>query len=155
MKGKTGPHAQWCSDLIFLFQDPYSIFKPKEYTGSKADPHIVPSITNKRIVGCVCKYQTRISQYDSHVLEFKSHNVKSTGRCERVLVWICQREDEWLSSSLFTLCRWRRQHSGGLVLASWGRGPALPVLWVPLQTGAPSDSTLTWRRLTPSCRHSR
>ncbi|XP_077073534.1 cytochrome c oxidase subunit 5B2 [Siphateles boraxobius] len=36
-------------------QDPYSIFKPKEYTGSKDDPHIVPSINNKRLVGCICE----------------------------------------------------------------------------------------------------
>ncbi|XP_077593419.1 cytochrome c oxidase subunit 5B, mitochondrial [Stigmatopora nigra] len=35
--------------------DPYSMLKPKEYAGSKADPHLVPSITNKRIVGCVCE----------------------------------------------------------------------------------------------------
>uniref|UniRef100_A0A671TBP0 Cytochrome c oxidase subunit 5B, mitochondrial n=1 Tax=Sinocyclocheilus anshuiensis TaxID=1608454 RepID=A0A671TBP0_9TELE len=35
--------------------DPYSILKPQEYAGSKQDPHIVPSITNKRIVGCVCE----------------------------------------------------------------------------------------------------
>ncbi|KAJ3606013.1 hypothetical protein NHX12_028056 [Muraenolepis orangiensis] len=34
---------------------PYSMLKPKEYAGSKADPHIVPSITNKRIVGCICE----------------------------------------------------------------------------------------------------
>lgn len=32
------------------------MMKPKEYAGSKADPHLVPSITNKRIVGCVCKF---------------------------------------------------------------------------------------------------
>ncbi|XP_056088649.1 cytochrome c oxidase subunit 5B, mitochondrial [Rhinichthys klamathensis goyatoka] len=36
-------------------QDPYSILKPKEYTGSKQDPHIVPSINNKRLVGCICE----------------------------------------------------------------------------------------------------
>ncbi|CAM4728107.1 unnamed protein product [Leuciscus chuanchicus] len=36
-------------------QDPYSILKPKEYTGSKDDPHIVPSINNKRLVGCICE----------------------------------------------------------------------------------------------------
>uniref|UniRef100_A0A6Q2XVD8 Cytochrome c oxidase subunit 5B, mitochondrial n=1 Tax=Esox lucius TaxID=8010 RepID=A0A6Q2XVD8_ESOLU len=36
-------------------QDPYSMLKPKEYAGSKADPHLVPSITTKRIVGCVCE----------------------------------------------------------------------------------------------------
>ncbi|XP_053195862.1 cytochrome c oxidase subunit 5B, mitochondrial-like [Scomber japonicus] len=35
--------------------DPYSMMKPKEYSGSKADPHLVPSITNKRLVGCVCE----------------------------------------------------------------------------------------------------
>ncbi|KAJ8285907.1 hypothetical protein GJAV_G00032350 [Gymnothorax javanicus] len=35
--------------------DPYSMLKPKDYTGSKEDPHLVPSITNKRIVGCVCE----------------------------------------------------------------------------------------------------
>uniref|UniRef100_A0A1A8MXN2 Cytochrome c oxidase subunit 5B, mitochondrial n=2 Tax=Nothobranchius TaxID=28779 RepID=A0A1A8MXN2_9TELE len=35
--------------------DPYSIMKPKSYAGSKSDPHLVPSITNKRIVGCVCE----------------------------------------------------------------------------------------------------
>uniref|UniRef100_A0A3Q3F7B8 Cytochrome c oxidase subunit 5B, mitochondrial n=1 Tax=Labrus bergylta TaxID=56723 RepID=A0A3Q3F7B8_9LABR len=35
--------------------DPYSMMKPKEYAGSKVDPHLVPSITNKRIVGCVCE----------------------------------------------------------------------------------------------------
>uniref|UniRef100_A0A8C6T7U6 Cytochrome c oxidase subunit 5B, mitochondrial n=1 Tax=Neogobius melanostomus TaxID=47308 RepID=A0A8C6T7U6_9GOBI len=34
--------------------DPYSMMKPKDYAGSKADPHLVPSISNKRIVGCVC-----------------------------------------------------------------------------------------------------
>uniref|UniRef100_A0A673IBU2 Cytochrome c oxidase subunit 5B, mitochondrial n=1 Tax=Sinocyclocheilus rhinocerous TaxID=307959 RepID=A0A673IBU2_9TELE len=35
--------------------DPYRFLKPQEYAGSKQDPHIVPSITNKRIVGCVCE----------------------------------------------------------------------------------------------------
>ncbi|KAK0133436.1 Cytochrome c oxidase subunit 5B, mitochondrial [Merluccius polli] len=32
--------------------DPYNLMRPKEYAGSKADPHMVPSISNKRIVGC-------------------------------------------------------------------------------------------------------
>ncbi|XP_056287973.1 cytochrome c oxidase subunit 5B, mitochondrial [Pseudoliparis swirei] len=36
-------------------KDPYSTMKPKEYTGSKADPHLVPSVTTKRIVGCICE----------------------------------------------------------------------------------------------------
>uniref|UniRef100_A0A3Q3C845 Cytochrome c oxidase subunit 5B, mitochondrial n=1 Tax=Haplochromis burtoni TaxID=8153 RepID=A0A3Q3C845_HAPBU len=36
-------------------EDPFNMMKPKHYAGSKADPHLVPSITNKRIVGCcVC-----------------------------------------------------------------------------------------------------
>ncbi|KAG9270456.1 cytochrome c oxidase subunit 5B, mitochondrial [Astyanax mexicanus] len=35
--------------------DPYSMLKPKEYAGTKQDPHIVPSINKKRIVGCVCE----------------------------------------------------------------------------------------------------
>ncbi|XP_038162872.1 cytochrome c oxidase subunit 5B, mitochondrial-like [Cyprinodon tularosa] len=35
--------------------DPYNMMKPKTYAGSKADPHLVPSITDKRIVGCVCE----------------------------------------------------------------------------------------------------
>ncbi|RVE66254.1 hypothetical protein OJAV_G00124390 [Oryzias javanicus] len=35
--------------------DPYNMMKPKSFAGSKADPHLVPSITNKRIVGCVCE----------------------------------------------------------------------------------------------------
>ncbi|XP_072912584.1 cytochrome c oxidase subunit 5B, mitochondrial-like [Hemitrygon akajei] len=36
-------------------KDPYNVLKPKEYAGTKSDPHIVPSITNKRLVGCVCE----------------------------------------------------------------------------------------------------
>ncbi|KAM3873766.1 cytochrome c oxidase subunit 5B, mitochondrial-like [Diretmus argenteus] len=36
-------------------KDPYSISTPKHYAGTKADPHIVPSVTNKRVVGCVCE----------------------------------------------------------------------------------------------------
>ncbi|KAM4747875.1 cytochrome c oxidase subunit 5B, mitochondrial [Rhinophrynus dorsalis] len=35
--------------------DPYSMMKPHQYAGTKEDPHIVPSITNKRIVGCICE----------------------------------------------------------------------------------------------------
>uniref|UniRef100_A0A3B5B921 Cytochrome c oxidase subunit 5B, mitochondrial n=1 Tax=Stegastes partitus TaxID=144197 RepID=A0A3B5B921_9TELE len=36
-------------------KDPYSILKPKTYTGTKEDPHIVPGIGNKRLVGCLCE----------------------------------------------------------------------------------------------------
>ncbi|XP_017279723.1 cytochrome c oxidase subunit 5B, mitochondrial [Kryptolebias marmoratus] len=36
-------------------KDPYSIQKPKHYAGTKEDPHIVPSIGNKRLVGCLCE----------------------------------------------------------------------------------------------------
>ncbi|MBN3295821.1 COX5B oxidase, partial [Amia calva] len=36
-------------------QDPFSIFRPKTYTGTKEDPHIVPCIGNKRLVGCLCE----------------------------------------------------------------------------------------------------
>uniref|UniRef100_A0A8C5P9L5 Cytochrome c oxidase subunit 5B, mitochondrial n=1 Tax=Leptobrachium leishanense TaxID=445787 RepID=A0A8C5P9L5_9ANUR len=35
--------------------DPYSVLKPRSYAGTKEDPHIVPSITDKRIVGCICE----------------------------------------------------------------------------------------------------
>lgn len=31
------------------------MFRPKRYAGTKEDPNLVPSITNKRIVGCVCR----------------------------------------------------------------------------------------------------
>ncbi|XP_044276373.1 cytochrome c oxidase subunit 5B, mitochondrial-like [Varanus komodoensis] len=36
-------------------EDPYSIFKPKSYAGTKEDPQIVPSVGDKRIVGCICE----------------------------------------------------------------------------------------------------
>ncbi|XP_069475166.1 cytochrome c oxidase subunit 5B, mitochondrial [Ambystoma mexicanum] len=36
-------------------KDPYSILKPPHYAGTKEDPHIVPSINKKRIVGCICE----------------------------------------------------------------------------------------------------
>uniref|UniRef100_A0A3Q0SX55 Cytochrome c oxidase subunit 5B, mitochondrial n=1 Tax=Amphilophus citrinellus TaxID=61819 RepID=A0A3Q0SX55_AMPCI len=39
--------------IMKAMKDPYNMMKPKQYAGSKADPHLVPSITNKRIVGCV------------------------------------------------------------------------------------------------------
>uniref|UniRef100_A0A3Q4B138 Cytochrome c oxidase subunit 5B, mitochondrial n=1 Tax=Mola mola TaxID=94237 RepID=A0A3Q4B138_MOLML len=36
-------------------KDPYSMLKPKEYAGTKEDPHIVPCIGTKRLVGCLCE----------------------------------------------------------------------------------------------------
>ncbi|XP_074856308.1 cytochrome c oxidase subunit 5B, mitochondrial-like [Carettochelys insculpta] len=36
-------------------QDPYSILKPKRYAGIREDPHIVPSVNKKRLVGCICE----------------------------------------------------------------------------------------------------
>ncbi|CAN9500008.1 unnamed protein product [Ophioblennius macclurei] len=36
-------------------KDPYSILKPKHYAGTKEDPHIVPCIGKKRMVGCLCE----------------------------------------------------------------------------------------------------
>ncbi|KAJ6661591.1 hypothetical protein lerEdw1_013830 [Lerista edwardsae] len=36
-------------------EDPYSMFKPKRNSGTREDPHIVPSIGDKRLVGCICE----------------------------------------------------------------------------------------------------
>ncbi|XP_020862290.1 cytochrome c oxidase subunit 5B, mitochondrial-like [Phascolarctos cinereus] len=35
--------------------DPYNILAPKAASGTKEEPNLVPSITDKRIVGCVCE----------------------------------------------------------------------------------------------------
>lgn len=37
------------------------MFRPKRYAGTKEDPNLVPSITNKRIVGCVCECPASLS----------------------------------------------------------------------------------------------
>lgn len=50
--------------------------------------------------------------------------------------------------------RWRRQHSGGLVLASWWRATALPIMWCPLQTGGPWAPSLTLVKILPHMSHS-
>lgn len=105
---------QWCIllDLIFWFsQDPYSILKPKQYTGTKTDPHIVPSIGNKRLVGCLCKKLL----------------CKVIPSCITTL--------NLSDFSVFSCCRWGRQHCYRVVLASWGRTPAVSWMWVPLQAG--------------------
>ncbi|KAM4607929.1 cytochrome c oxidase subunit 5B2 [Polymixia lowei] len=36
-------------------KDYYSILKPKDYAGTQEDPHIVPCIGTKRLVGCLCE----------------------------------------------------------------------------------------------------
>ncbi|XP_058513570.1 cytochrome c oxidase subunit 5B, mitochondrial-like [Ochotona princeps] len=35
--------------------DPNNLLPPKAASGTKEDPNLVPSITNKRIVGCICE----------------------------------------------------------------------------------------------------
>uniref|UniRef100_A0A4W5PH79 Uncharacterized protein n=1 Tax=Hucho hucho TaxID=62062 RepID=A0A4W5PH79_9TELE len=39
-------------------KDPWSILKHKEHAGTKYDPHIIPGISDKRLVGCLCMYHT-------------------------------------------------------------------------------------------------
>ena len=36
-------------------QDPYNTLAPKATSGAKEGPNLVPSITDKRIVGCICE----------------------------------------------------------------------------------------------------
>ncbi|CAI5774530.1 cytochrome c oxidase subunit 5B, mitochondrial-like [Podarcis muralis] len=36
-------------------EDPYNVLKPKKYPGTREEPHIVPSIGDKRLVGCICE----------------------------------------------------------------------------------------------------
>ena len=35
--------------------DPHNMLPPKAASGTKEDPNLVPSISNKRIVGCICE----------------------------------------------------------------------------------------------------
>ncbi|XP_048368556.1 cytochrome c oxidase subunit 5B, mitochondrial [Sphaerodactylus townsendi] len=35
--------------------DPYSTLPPPHYPGTKEEPNIVPSINEKRLVGCICE----------------------------------------------------------------------------------------------------
>ncbi|XP_003422053.1 cytochrome c oxidase subunit 5B, mitochondrial [Loxodonta africana] len=35
--------------------DPYNLLPPKAAAGTLEDPNLVPSITNKRLVGCICE----------------------------------------------------------------------------------------------------
>uniref|UniRef100_A0A803SQS0 Cytochrome c oxidase subunit 5B, mitochondrial n=1 Tax=Anolis carolinensis TaxID=28377 RepID=A0A803SQS0_ANOCA len=53
---KLWPSRYFGLQLRALAQlDPYSMFRPKRYSGTKEDPHIVPSIVDKRLVGCICE----------------------------------------------------------------------------------------------------
>uniref|UniRef100_A0A8C3AVX0 Cytochrome c oxidase subunit 5B, mitochondrial n=1 Tax=Cyclopterus lumpus TaxID=8103 RepID=A0A8C3AVX0_CYCLU len=36
-------------------KDPYSMLKPRQHAGTKGEPHIVPCIGTKRLVGCICE----------------------------------------------------------------------------------------------------
>ncbi|XP_054331893.1 cytochrome c oxidase subunit 5B, mitochondrial [Pongo pygmaeus] len=35
--------------------DPYNVLAPRGASGTREDPNLVPSISNKRIVGCICE----------------------------------------------------------------------------------------------------
>ncbi|XP_028930278.1 cytochrome c oxidase subunit 5B, mitochondrial [Ornithorhynchus anatinus] len=35
--------------------DPYNLLAPKGAAGTREEPNLVPSITDKRIVGCICE----------------------------------------------------------------------------------------------------
>ncbi|XP_006899516.1 PREDICTED: cytochrome c oxidase subunit 5B, mitochondrial-like [Elephantulus edwardii] len=41
-------------------QDPYNMLAPKAAAGTKEDPHLVPSINNKRTVGCICEEDSNV-----------------------------------------------------------------------------------------------
>lgn len=51
---QTASLTPWLMVLRSL-QDPYNILQPKRYAGTKEDPNLVPSISSKRIVGCICE----------------------------------------------------------------------------------------------------
>lgn len=53
------------------------MLKPKEYTGSKEDPHIVPCIGTKRLVGCLCKSGVPVLQM--HAFLYFTNQVNHEG----------------------------------------------------------------------------
>lgn len=137
--------ALFCLNQVFSYtlQDPYSILKPKQYTGTKADPHIVPSIGNKRLVGCLCK-PVPVWRWFRNLAEL------TPARFRLILYF-------------FSGCRRGRQHRHCVVLAPRGRPPAVSLLWVSLQAGPPRtaplrrpnaprrrDIDMAWRRRSPS-----
>uniref|UniRef100_A0A452EWG1 Cytochrome c oxidase subunit 5B, mitochondrial n=1 Tax=Capra hircus TaxID=9925 RepID=A0A452EWG1_CAPHI len=56
LAARKGQRSLGIIDPLFcFFQDPYNILAPKATSGTKEDPNLVPSISNKRIVGCICE----------------------------------------------------------------------------------------------------
>uniref|UniRef100_A0A0B8RUT2 Cytochrome c oxidase subunit 5B, mitochondrial n=1 Tax=Philothamnus irregularis TaxID=1899461 RepID=A0A0B8RUT2_9SAUR len=43
--------------------DPYGVYPSKPYGGTKDDPHLVPSLTNVRLVGCICEEDATETYY--------------------------------------------------------------------------------------------
>lgn len=132
-------------------QDPFSMMKPKSYAGSKTEPHLVPSITNKRLVGCVCKFLLILSFFrlvQTDPVLFGWTPSLGSGTTIRSQLNNEDKPKQWtlyFQPLLFLLCRWGRQHRGGLVLASRRKRPALSIMWCPLPTGVSRAPPLTSR----------
>ncbi|XP_058050839.1 cytochrome c oxidase subunit 5B, mitochondrial [Ahaetulla prasina] len=50
-------------DTIKKGVDPFGVFPSKPYGGTKDDPHLVPSLTNVRLVGCICEEDATETYY--------------------------------------------------------------------------------------------
>ncbi|KAM6432467.1 cytochrome c oxidase subunit 5B, mitochondrial [Liasis olivaceus] len=50
-------------DTIKQGVDPYCINPSKPFGGTKDDPHLVPSLTNARLVGCICEEDATETYY--------------------------------------------------------------------------------------------
>uniref|UniRef100_A0AAQ4RDV8 Uncharacterized protein n=1 Tax=Gasterosteus aculeatus aculeatus TaxID=481459 RepID=A0AAQ4RDV8_GASAC len=61
---RQGPRAG--KGLLLYTQDPYSMLKPKEYAGTKGEPHIVPCIGTRRLVACLCEEDNTTVNFVSH-----------------------------------------------------------------------------------------
>ena len=44
------------TDIFCIFQDPFEINVRKRAKGTKDEPTIIPSMFEKRLVGCICKF---------------------------------------------------------------------------------------------------
>uniref|UniRef100_A0A7N5KJF0 Cytochrome c oxidase subunit 5B, mitochondrial n=1 Tax=Ailuropoda melanoleuca TaxID=9646 RepID=A0A7N5KJF0_AILME len=42
-------------DALKKGTDPYCLYPPKACQGTKDDPHLVPSVSSARLVGCICE----------------------------------------------------------------------------------------------------